>query len=330
MMIAARGKRYFPKLALAFFIVLAIVTPLYANLYTLRVFTQIFMFGALSLSWNLLGGYAGYISFGNVAFFGIGAYTFGALMTKLHLGFFPSMIAGGVMAAVFALAIGHPLLRLKGHYFAVATFGIAEAIRGLASLDPMRITGGGKGMTLPIVPGDIRSVSALFYFTMFGLMLACAIVTYLITRSRIGYGLLAIREDEDAAAAIGICTSRYKTLAYVVSALFTGFTGAVYGYWMTYIEPADAFHINISISMVIMALLGGRGTIMGPIIGAFLLELLTELVWRRFLEFHALILGIIIIVVVLFIPKGFMELKQQGRRMFSPSFLIDNMKKYKV
>lgn len=185
-------------------------------------------------------------------------------------------------------------------------------------------------MTLPMMAGEIVTVSRFFYFMMFALMIAAVLATYGIVHSRIGYGLVAIREDENAAAAIGICTSRCKTLAFTVSAGFTGLVGSVYAYWMTYIEPADVFHINISISMVIMVLLGGRGTILGPVIGAFGIELLSELVWRRFLEFHTLILGVIIVVVVLFMPKGFMDLRHQGRWKFSLRFLLGNVRKYKL
>jgi branched-chain amino acid transport system permease protein len=225
---------------------------------------NLFMLAALAESWNIIGGFTGYASFGNVAFFGIGAYTTGVLLTAAEWPFALALPAGGLLAMAFAGLIGMPILRLNGHYFAIATLGVAETMREIVY--NLKITGGGTGLTMPIT----RSALPFFYL-MLGILTAVTLVNWWISASRFGYGLIAIREDEDAAAAMGINTALYKTAAFALSGLFAGLTGGVFAYWITFIDPEGVFRVIVTIQMIIMAVFGGMGTVVGPLLGALVL-----------------------------------------------------------
>ena len=313
-----------PLLGIAF-----LVLPWAGTGYLTRFTTSLLMFMVLAQGWNLIGGLAGYPSFGNVAFFGIGAYTTGILMAKAGLSFFPSLALAALAGALAAVAIGFPVLRLRGHYFAVATFAAAEAMREIVN-NLTGLTGGGMGLSLPLMAGGARAIGFFFYYLMFGLYLAALGVNAVVTRSRLGYGLLAIREDEEAAMVAGIDTTRYKVIAFALSAFLTALAGGIYAYWITYIDPANVFDVIIGVTMLVMVLLGGSGTLWGPPVGAVVLIVLTELVWARFLELHAAILGAVIILVVIFLPDGLVEVVRQGRRGLRPGNLLRNIRRYGV
>ena len=232
------------------------------------------------------------------------------------------MIVGAVLASLFAVLIGLPILRLRGHYFAIATLGINRAVEQIA-LDWGRFTGGGKGITLPLPQMEIKSFYAMIYLILFGLLLLTALTNFLIARGRLGYALRAIRDNEDAAEASGIFAPTCKVIAWAISASLTGLTGGVFAYWFSFIEPATAFDIMIAVKAFVMMMLGGAGTVLGPIIGAFLLELISETVWGQFLTLHMLILGIIVVGVVIFIPRGLLEL---FRKKLSLMALIKNIR----
>lgn len=302
------------------------VFPFWASGYWVRVFSSVFMYAALATSLNIMMGYTGYADFGNVVFFGVGAYTTGVLMKHLSAPLPVAVLAGGLMAALFAAALGIPILRLRGHYFAIATIGVMDATREIVS-NMDSITGGGTGLSLPIPDMGPRLFFTLIYFTMFGLMIIYAVLSTLIRRSRFGYGLRAIRAEEQAAAIAGIPTTRYKVMAWATSACMTGIVGGVFAYWFSYIEPPDVFNILIIVKYMIMMLIGGAGTVLGPIVGAFFLELLSEVVWGQFLELHLGILGFIIIVVVIFIPKGILALVQGG---FRPSVWLAELRANRI
>ncbi len=301
---ALNGKRGF--LLSIFLLLLLLAAPALLSGYWVRTFTDIFMFAVLAASWNLIAGYCGYPAFGNVVFFGLGAYTTGILMTKMQMSFLLAVAAGGILSILLAVLLGLPLLRLKGHYFAIATLGVNEALREVVT-NLTDLTGGGYGISLPILPGKVEVVLAFFYFLMLGLMLALILLTHIISRRRFGFACRAIRADEDAAAVAGIDTRKYKILAWSLSALFTGLAGGVYAVWITYIDPVSVFDMGIAVKFCIMVLLGGAGTVWGPIIGAFILEIVSLVVWTKFLVLHAAILGFIIILVVIFMPRGFMQ-----------------------
>lgn len=310
-------------------IAVLVLFPFIIKGYLVRFLTTFFMFVILAQAWNILGGFTGYPSFGNVAFFGIGAYTTGILMTRFQQSFALSVATGAIITVIFAILVGIPVLRTRGHYFAIATFGVAETTREIIN-NLKDQTGGGMGISLPIMKGGVEFINNFFYFFMFLFMITVILLTYKISKSRLGYGLNAIREDEQAAGVMGIDATKYKVIAFAISAMFTSIAGSGYAYWLAFIEPSNVFDVKVSVTMIVMAILGGAGTVAGPLIGAFILEVLNELLWTRFLEYHMAFLGIIIVFVVIFMPRGFVEIASRGRKALSWQVITENIKKYRV
>lgn len=303
-----------------------VILPLLIEGYWIRVISSIFMYGVVTGALNIIAGFAGYAAFGNVVFFGIGAYSTAMLMLRVGFPWWGGCVIGAILAAFFAVVVGFPVLRLRGHYFAIATLGINRAVEQIA-LDWGSFTGGGKGITLPLPQMEIQSFYAMIYFILFGLLLLTLLTNFVIARGRLGYALRAIRDDEDAAEASGIFAPSCKVIAWAISAFITGLTGGVFAYWFSFIEPATVFDIMIAVKAFVMMMLGGAGTVMGPVLGAFLLELISETVWGQFLTIHMLILGTIVIGVVIFIPRGMLHL---FRQRFSLSALIRNIKNQSI
>jgi len=303
-----------------------VVLPLFIEGYWIRVLTSIFMYAIITAALNIIAGYAGYAAFGNIVFFGVGAYTTAMLMLRVGFYWWTGALIGGLLAAIYAILLGLPILRLRGHYFAIATLGINRATEQIA-LDWGSFTGGGKGITLPLPKMEIQNFYAMIYFIMLGLLLVTILVNYVISRSRLGYALRAIRDNEDAAEASGIFAPRCKIVAWAISAFITGVTGGVFAYWFSFIEPATVFDIMIAVKAFVMMMLGGAGTVLGPVIGAFLIEVISETVWGQFLTLHMLILGIIMVGVVILIPRGMLSLF--GRK-FSLAALWRNIKNQAV
>lgn len=321
-MVSENKKKSFVLIAL--FLIL-ILLPNILRGYWIRLFTNMFMFAILAESVNIIAGYCGYLALGNMFFFGVGAYTVAVLMTKLHYSFYLAILIAGFGASLFAVFIGLPILRLRGQYFLMATVGLLELLREITT--NLSITGGGQGITLPIFPGGASAANIFFYYYMFFLMIITILFTLYISKSYLGYAFKAIKFDEDAASVIGINPTPYKTLAWAISAFFTSLTGGGYAYWMTYIDPGEVYQIMPSVKMYLMMILGGAGTVFGPIVGAFFIELISELVWSKFLELHLLLLGIILVLVVIFTPKGFIDLIQKG---ISPSKLLIGIKAHRI
>lgn len=299
--------------------------PFFLRGYWVRVITNMFMFAILAESVNIIAGYCGYLALGNMLFFGMGAYVVAVLMVKLGVSFFPALLAAGLGSCLFSVLMGLPILRLKSQYFLTGTVGLMKLAEEVTRNIPY--TGGGQGLTLPIYPGGPQAANLFFYFCMFVLMLAVVGTTLLISRSHLGYAFLSIKSDEQAASVMGINPTPYKTIAWALSALFTGMAGGVYAYWMSYIDPVEAFQIAPSIKMYLMMTLGGSATVIGPVLGAFFVEFISEVVWGRFLEIHFLILGLILVLVVIFTPKGLVGLA--GKR-FSFSDLLKGIRQNRV
>jgi branched-chain amino acid transport system permease protein len=271
--------------------------------YKLLTFTTVLSLALMAQGWNFIGGYTGYAAFGNVAFFGIGAYTTGLLMiSKWSVPFFPALATGALLAAVVAVGIGFAVLRLKGHYFAIATLGVAEALREIASSWDS-LTQGATGIDLPV-----RSDSSFFYYVALGFVLAGLVVTARIERSKLGYGWVAIREDQDAARMLGIQTTRFKVIAYAFSAVFAALAGGIVAYQNIHVAPNDFFKIEYTLQMIIACIIGGVGTVWGPLLGAAVFQLLSTFVWSHFLELHPTVLGAIIVLFIVFLPRGLMDL----------------------
>jgi branched-chain amino acid transport system permease protein len=316
---------WLPWLAIAAVVVALLSVPWVTPGYWVRVLSGVFMFGAMAQSLNIIAGFTGYADFGNVVFFGLGAYTTAALMKEAGLGFVPAWVLGGGVAAGAAGLLGWPLLRLRGHYFAIATIGVLEAVREIAS--NLAFFGGGMGITLPVFAGTPDAFYRLIYYVLFAVLAAYTALGWWLARSRFGYALRAIKADEEAAAVMGVATTRYKILAWSLSASCTGLVGGIYAYWLKYIEPPFVFDILLSVKCWIMMLLGGAGTFLGPLAGAVLLELLSVFIWGQFLRGHMLILGLAIIAVVLFMPTGFMDLV---RRRFSLAGVLDTLRRNRI
>jgi branched-chain amino acid transport system permease protein len=291
--------------ALAVFAAIALA-PLAGEMYWLRLGTIVLMYGILAMSWNFIGGMAGYPSFASAAFFGLGAYA-GAVTQKLGL---PMMLAwslAGVAALVFAALLGMALLRLRGHYFAIASLVVAEVLRELVN-SATDLTGGGMGLNLP-VPGlaSVQAQAIFFFYAMLSVAMITFAAMLLAQHSRLGFGLRCIKQNESAADMLGVNTTFYKVSAFMLSAVFVGVAGAIYASWVHYIEPPDVFDVLYSIKPVVMVLLGGAGSLFGPLVGAGLFLSLEELVWRRFLEVHTGVLGLLIVLLVVFLPKGLLS-----------------------
>ena len=295
--------RWFPP-ALALTLVLLSVYPLWATGYGIRVMLQLFMWIALAQSWNLISGLTGYVSFGHVAFFGMGSYTTAILVVK-GVAWPLAALGGGVMAVVLAFVIGWPCLRLKGPYFAIAMLGLNEVLRVMASYFE-GLTGGGLGLSLPTLDASVR-----IYYAMGLVAVAVTGLTYLIVTSRFGLRLMTIREDEVAAEAMGINTFQYKIYAFLLSAAAPGIVGGLAARDMGYIEPISVFPLVTTITMIVMVLFGGKGTIWGPVLGAVILFTFQELVWAHFPHAHQVLLGAIIVTVVLVMPRGILGVLQQ-------------------
>ena len=286
-----------------------VIMPLYVSNYVITFTLQTFMWIALAQSWNLISGLTGYVSFGHVAFFGTGAYTAAILVTKIGWHWFPASLMGSVTATALAFFIGYPCLRLKGPYFAISMLGLNEVVRALVSYFD-RLTGGGSGITL----SPMNSILPLYY-AMGGIALTGLVITYWIITSRFGLRLLSIRENEVAAEAMGIPTAALKLYVFLISAALPGIVGGFYARYVSHIEPLGTFPLITTITMIVMCLFGGRGTIFGPVLGATLLSLFQEWAWARFLYFHEAIFGAIIVFVILLMPRGILGVLQQRYRL---------------
>ncbi len=296
--------------ALATIILLAL--PAVLGSYALTVFIFIFFYGYLGQAWNIVGGYGGQLSVGHAAFVGIGGYTSAVLL--VHAGLTPwlGMFLGGTLAALLGALIGYLGFRfgLRGFYFVLLTVAFAEVCRILA-LNTDAI-GGALGFYITFT-GDPRNFqfgdNRAYYYIALGLMLLATLVAWVIERRRFGTYLAAIREDEDAAEALGVDTFKYKMLAMIVSSFLTGIGGTFYAFYLFSLQPNTVFGIPLSVEIVIRPIVGGAGTLLGPILGSFILSPLAELSRLYFATagwsgMHLIVYGVLLILVVLFVPQG--------------------------
>jgi branched-chain amino acid transport system permease protein len=283
--------------------------PVFGTGYGVRSVQQVFMWIALAGSWNLISGLTGYVSFGHVAFFGAGAYTGAILVASAGWPWPLAALAGGAGAVVLAVVIGYPCLRLKGPYFAIAMLGLNEVLRALVSYFE-GLTGGGNGLSLPTLDASVP-----IYYVMGALAIVVTATSWLIVTSRFGLRLMTIREDEVAAEAMGIDTFHHKLGAFLLSAAGPGVAGALTARDQGSIEPIGVFPLAVTVTMIVMALFGGKGTVFGPVLGAAVLFVAQEIVWARYPYVHPLLFGTIIVAVVLLMPRGVLGLLQQRYRL---------------
>mgnify|MGYP003666353181 FL=1 len=296
----------FGFLLLAAWVVLLAMTPLFADNYTIRIAITMTMFAAMALSWNFIGGFTGYPSFSTAAFFGLGCYV-GALSQRAGVPLVLAWVMATVFVTAFPLIIGAIILRLRGHYFAIGSIALVELTRLIIS-SWGSLTGGGDGLNVPLLQGTPNEVAALVLYIMIVIMLCAFAVSYIVDRGRLGFGLRCISQNEDAADMVGIDTTRYKVAAFTLSALFCGAVGAVYASWVGYIDPTDSFSILLTVKVPVMVLLGGAGTLLGPIVGAVGFVFIEEFFWANFLEWNRAILGVIIVFLIFFLPRGLLRL----------------------
>ena len=303
-----------------------ILFPLFSNNFLIRFGTDVLMFAIMASAWNIIGGYTGYASFGNVVFFGIGAYITAVLMEKVGLHFAIAFFAAGAGAAVFAILIGLPVLRLRGHYFAIATLGVAEAMKAL--VQNLEFTEGNSGIYLPMLDIAVQWQYYLFFYMMLATLVGTLVVTYLVLRAKFGYSLIAVRENEDAANSIGINTTYTKTMAFAMSGFFTGLAGSIYAYQQAFIKPGSVFDIGTTVKMIVMAVFGGIGNLFGPLLGALSIEVISEVLSNYFLVAHTLFFGAIVILAIVFTPRGVIDIISQKK--IGLAYFLQNIREHRV
>ncbi|AOB33123.1 hypothetical protein AKI39_23775 [Bordetella sp. H567] len=298
-------------LLLAVVLLAAASAPFYAGSYAMSFLVQTFIFMGLAYSWNLIGGYAGYTHFGQVTFFGLGAYV-GAIAIGHDIAWPWATLLAALFASLCAALLGAIMLRLKGPFFAIGMFGIARVCESLAlGLDS--ITQGGTGLYMTAVDLD------LVYYAAGAVLLILLAATWRLDNSRLGLQLLSIREDETAAAALGVRTTRLKVGTFIASAFMPGALGSLYACYLGFIDPTTAFAPMTELTVIAMVLLGGMGTVLGPLVGALALSVVNEVLWARLPEIYLSLVGVIILIAVLFMPRGIVNFAQRRAWSWVPA-----------
>lgn len=279
-----------------FLVALAILGPV-LPIALLTIFVLLLIYATWSYSINLITGLTGYVSFGHVVFVGVGAYALGYLITTFGVDPLVGVVAGGAVGALLAAGIGLVTLRLRGVYFAIATLVTPLAAYHIISATPE--FGGGAGLFLNL---GFRTLAQ--YYTLWILLALEIGVTWWVTRGRLGAGIRALRDDEDAAAAVGINVPRLKLELYTVSGLFAGAAGSVLGWYLSGVFPQASFDLGLSLLMLAMIVVGGMGTLLGPMLGAILVYIPYQLLLRVLPQGQAIVIGVVVIVVALFVPQG--------------------------
>ena len=291
----------------AFVALLGLYPIVTTNLYYQNMIILSLLFAIMGSSWNMISGYAGYVSIGQSAFLGIGAYTTALFAIRVFDGASPFWFVpiSAVVAGAFAAVVGAVLMRTRGHSFVILTIAFLFIMQ-IVTLNESALTNGNHGLTLPLPRWDRAYQYWPFYYSLLLVLCLTVALSWWIRRTKFGMGLIAIREDEDKAAAVGVNTPVYKVLAFVASAVFIGAAGGIYAYYLSFIDPRGMFDIVVSVQVVLAVLLGGRGTILGPVLGAFVLEPLNETTNNyftggngRLIFFGGLLAG-----VVLLLPRG--------------------------
>jgi ABC-type branched-subunit amino acid transport system ATPase component/ABC-type branched-subunit amino acid transport system permease subunit len=287
--------------------------------YTQGVALLMFLLAIQAVSWNIISGYAGYTSLGHSMFLGLGSYT--VAIIALHTGVNPLWIAalGGITAVVVAVLAGFVVLRTRGHAFVIITIALLLAAQILAvNLRPLTKGSDGITLELPFWSKDFQNIP--FYYVFLLILVLTVLFSGWIKRTKFGTGLIAIREDEGKAAAIGVNTTRFKVLAYAASSFFIGVAGGVYAYFITFLNPLGAFAILGSVMIVLSALVGGRGTLYGPLVGAFIVQFINEeaTVFGGGTGTRVLIMGVLLVLTVLFLPAGLLPVVQAAWRRRHP------------
>ena len=303
-----------PALAVGLMVAAAVVLafgPLVLPSFYVRVGGLMLYSAGLGVAWAILGGFAGYASFGHAAFIGVGAFSAGLVESQfpelstpllLPLG----LVTGAACCAVLSALIAYPILRLRGTFFAIAMLGVSHVCAEVTNnIDFFQ---GSLGLNFPqIAPASIDP-AGFFYELYLVAGLAVLLIAWKVRYSRFGAGLLSIREDEDTARMLGVPTERYKRLAFVLSAVLTGLLGVIYGHSLGYITTDSVYRDDTNLSLIVYSLLGGMGTLFGPVIGAFSLVFITQVLLGRLLDFHLFATGLMLVLLILLAPGGVLGL----------------------
>ncbi|MGZ6275693.1 MAG: branched-chain amino acid ABC transporter permease [Syntrophales bacterium] len=298
---------------------LAAVPLFLSDPFLCQILIMIMMYATMSIGWNVIGGYAGQVSFGNAAFFGIGAYTTAILLVNFSVNPWLGMLAGCVLSVGLAVVVGYPCFRLRGHYFAIATIAVGEIM--VVIFTNWDYVGAAVGIYMPILEESIanfefHSSKIPYYYIILCMLLFAIAVSYVIERSRLGYYLRAVKDDPDGARSVGIDIQKYKLIAFSISAVLTSICGTFYGQYVLYIHPSSTMDLMMSIHLCIIALIGGIGKLFGPVVGAFVFIPLMELT-RVYLGSEGqgidmIIYSLLVIMIAIWRPQGLWALFSRG------------------
>jgi branched-chain amino acid transport system permease protein len=320
---ASTGRRAVGMVLFGLLVVVALAFPLVFTLpYHRDLAIKVLLFAMLAQAWNILAGYCGQVSLGHAVFFGTGAYTSSVLQMAFGVNPWLGMVIGVFLAVALSQVIGYPCFRLRGHYFAIATIAIGEIIHTLAI--NWEFIGGARGLTLPIRKDSLaafqfHSTKYVYYYIILSLMAACFYITWRIERARLGYYLKAVREDAAAAQSVGISITKYKLIAMAVSAGFMAAGGTFYAQYVLYIDPDSVFPLSLSILVCLLTVVGGTGTLWGPLVGSALMLPLSEFTRIKWggtgSAVDLLIYGALLTIVAVFQPTGLVGMfRRWGRR----------------
>jgi branched-chain amino acid transport system permease protein len=302
------------------FICLLAAVPLFLHdAFLIHLLIMIMMYATMSIGWNIIGGYAGQVSFGNASFFGLGAYTTAVLLVNFNVNPWLGMLAGCVLSVGLAIVVGYPCFRLRGHYFAIATIAVGEIM--VVIFTNWDYVGAAVGIYIPILKEsftnfEFHSSKIPYYYIILVMLLFAIAVSYVIEKSRMGYYFRAIKDDPDGARSLGINIQKYKMIAFSISAVLTSICGTFYGQYVLYIHPSSTMDLMMSIHLCIIALIGGIGKLFGPVVGAFVFIPLMELT-RVYLGsagqgIDMIIYSLLVIMIAIWRPQGLWALFSKG------------------
>ena len=300
------------KIAAAVTLVLALAFPLvFTDTFPIHVMILVYMFGVLGMGWNIMGGYAGMFSFGQAAFFGIGAYTSSFLLMNFGVNPWIGLVVGGITAALVAAAIGYPCSNLRGHYFAIASIAFAEIVRVV--FNNWKLVGAAEGLSLPMLDESFanfmfHSSKLPYYYIILAFLLIAIATCYFVATSKMGYYFRAIKESHEVAEVLGVNVVRYRLIAIMIAGFLSAMAGTFYAQYILYIDPESVMLLPISVQVVLISMLGGAGAVIGPVIGAAVLIPIAE--YTRITLGHQgtgvdmLIYGFLIMLISMYQPAG--------------------------
>ncbi|AGS06830.1 branched-chain amino acid ABC transporter permease [Candidatus Profftella armatura] len=303
-------------------LILLIFLPSYAPDVLMQFSINVLLSSVLAQSWNIIGGYTNYVSFGNSVFYGLGNYCTAITIKRFNFSFGISLIFSILLVIFFVIFIRKFIFRLKGQYFAITTLAISQIT--MLILSKVKFTGKNIGLIIPEFNND-----TFFYEIYLLLLIIITLNIYFLTKSKFILGLIAIRENEENAIALGINTNFYKTLILIFSGTFVALAGSVHAYWVSFVTPDSAFDTSLNIKMILMTVLGGLGTIIGPIIGSFLFLFLSEIMVNNFTGIANIFLGFIIIILIIIMPNGFIKIFTNFHKI-NKNYFIKKIKKNKL